>query len=181
MWATGSFDGTTVPPMRLTSFTDYALRVLIFLASRPEEKATIAGVATAFGISENHLVKVVHFLGREGLVATVRGKGGGLYLGRPAETIRIGEVVRACEGQAVAAECFSPGAPGCAIVRVCRLQGVLREAVMAFEAVLDRYTLADVAANRAELQGVLFPATVSMARLPRAPRARAGKAEAAAR
>jgi Rrf2 family transcriptional regulator, nitric oxide-sensitive transcriptional repressor len=145
--------------MRLTSFTDYSLRVLMYLGTRPDEKATIAAIAASFDISENHLVKVVHFLGQHGLVATQRGRGGGLYLGLPAEQVRIGDVVRLCEGQAMAAECFDPAASHCTVAPVCRLHGVLREAVKAFEAVLDRYTLADVVKNRDQLARVLFPVT----------------------
>lgn len=145
--------------MRLTSFTDYSLRVLIFLAAEPGRRATIAEISTAFGVSENHLTKVVHFLGREGWLATVRGKGGGVELALPPEAIVVGAVVRAAEGGAVPAECFGADrdALACSIVRVCRLRGVLAEAVQAFEAVLERYTLADLVQHqRASLRRVLM-------------------------
>lgn len=141
--------------MKLTSFTDYSLRVLIYLAARPDERATIAAIAAAFDIKENHLTKVVHFLGRQGWVDTVRGKGGGLQLARAPETVRIGDVVRETEGADLPAECFDPEHNRCRIVRVCRLRGVLAEATAAFHAVLDRYTLADLVANRAALAPLL--------------------------
>ena len=141
--------------MRLTTFTDYCLRVLIYLAADPDRRATIAQIAMAFGVSEHHLVKVVHFLGRQGWVRTSRGRGGGLALARPAAEIRIGAVVRDSEGVAQPAECFVPGAGSCAIAGCCRLSGVLAEAVAAFYAVLDRHTLADLVRNREVLMGVL--------------------------
>ena len=142
--------------MRLTNFTDYSLRVLIYLACDPGRRATIAEIAAAFDVSENHLTKVVHFLGQQGWVATVRGKGGDMALARDASQIAVGEVVRQTEGAAMPAECFDKGANTCTIVRICRLQGVLREATEAFHAVLDRHTLADLVHNRAALARMLF-------------------------
>jgi Rrf2 family nitric oxide-sensitive transcriptional repressor len=142
--------------MKLTTFTDYSLRVLIYLAARPGRRATIAQVATAFGVSENHLVKVVHFLGKQGWLANVRGKGGGLELALPPERIGLGQVVRQTEGTAVVAECFETEGGHCVIGDCCRLRGVLAEAITAFQAVLDRYTLADLVSNRQELARVLF-------------------------
>ncbi len=141
--------------MKLTVFTDYSLRVLIYLAATPGRRATIAEICTAFDIKANHLTKVVHHLGKRGWVATVRGKGGGLTLAMPADQIRIGEVVRDTEGQAVPAECFASEPSDCAIQHCCRLKGVLGEAVRAFYAVLDRYTLADISDNRQQLAAVL--------------------------
>jgi len=142
--------------MKLTSFTDYSLRVLIYLAADPGRRATIAEIATAFGVSENHLTKVVHFLGKQGWLANVRGKGGGLGLAQPPQSIVIGQVVRATEGAAMPAECFGNEPDKCSIARICRLRGVLREAVEAFHAVLDGYTLADLVQNRSSLARVLF-------------------------
>ena len=142
--------------MRLTAFTDYSLRVLIFLASRPEHRATIAEVAGSFDVSEHHLTKVVHFLGKQGWLANVRGKGGGLALAKPAQKIVIGEVVRDTEGSAVPAECFGQGGGACCIAPVCGLRGVLAEAVGAFYGVLDRHTLADLVENRSALARILF-------------------------
>jgi Rrf2 family nitric oxide-sensitive transcriptional repressor len=141
--------------MKLTSFTDYSLRVLIYLAADTTRRATIAEIATAFGISENHLVKVVHYLGRQGWIETVRGKGGGLLLAMPPEKVNVGHVVRDTEGAALPAECFLEDGGHCVITSSCRLKGVLGEAVTAFYAVLDRYTLADLARNRHALGKVL--------------------------
>ena len=145
--------------MRLTTFTDYSLRVLIYLGARPGERARIADVAAAFGISENHLVKVVHFLGKEGLLETTRGHGGGVRLALAPEKINIADVVRRTEGGDIPAECFEPDNHRCVIMGGCRLRGVLYEAVKAFYAVLERYTLADLVRNRSALAKVLFPAS----------------------
>jgi Rrf2 family nitric oxide-sensitive transcriptional repressor len=141
--------------MKLTAFTDYSLRVLMFLAADPERRATIADISAAFAISQNHLTKVVHFLGKQGWVSTVRGKGGGLLLAKPAHAIRVGDVVRDTEGTARPAECFSPQGSDCAIIECCRLQAALAEAVKGFYDVLDRYTLADIARNRKALAEIL--------------------------
>ena len=142
--------------MKLTTFTDYCLRTLIYLAAEPGRRATIAEVAAAFDISENHLTKVVHFLGKQGWADTIRGKGGGLVLGRPAARIGIGDVVRRAEGEVLAAECFGADAGCCCIAPVCHLRGVLQEAVAAFHAVLDRHTLADIVGDGAALAPILF-------------------------
>jgi Rrf2 family nitric oxide-sensitive transcriptional repressor len=141
--------------MKLTAFTDYSLRVLIFLAADPSRRATIAEIAAAFAVKENHLTKVVHFLGKRGWLSTVRGKGGGLGLAREAEAINVGQVVRDTEGAAMPAECFAADGGHCAISGYCRLRGVLGEAVEAFYATLDRYTLADLVQNRQTIVRVL--------------------------
>ena len=141
--------------MKLTSFTDYSLRVLIYLAAEPARRATIAEVAASFGVSEHHLTKVVHFLGKQGWLSNVRGKGGGMSLAMAAQHIVVGRVVRATEGAAMPAECFGDDPNHCPIARVCRLRGVLKEAVDAFYAALDRHTLADLAQNRSALVKVL--------------------------
>ena len=142
--------------MKLTAFTDYSLRVLIYLGADPDRRATIAEIASAFDVKENHLTKVVHFLGKIGMLTTVRGKGGGITLAMAPEQIVLGEVVRQTEGADLPAECFSSGGSDCCIQHICQLSGVLDEAVKAFYAVLDRYTLADVAHNRRALAKVLF-------------------------
>jgi Rrf2 family transcriptional regulator, nitric oxide-sensitive transcriptional repressor len=111
--------------MKLTTFTDYSLRVLIYLAAQPAERATIAQIAGAFQVSEHHLVKVVHFLGKQGWLANVRGKGGGLELGLPPEVVVVGKVVRETEGITHLAECFGESDGDCAIAPDCRLRGVL--------------------------------------------------------
>lgn len=140
--------------MKLTTFTDYSLRVLIFVATAPEGRATIGEVAKAFEISENHLVKVVHLLGREGLLLNRRGRGGGLALGRPAREINVGAVVRLTEGGDTPAECFLDSGR-CAIAPACRLAGVLGDALAAFYRVLDAHTLADLVENRRQLASIL--------------------------
>ena len=128
--------------MRLTLYTDYALRSLIYLGLNESRQASIAEISRAYGISENHLIKVIHRLGQLGLVKTSRGRGGGLRLAQPAEKIVIGDVVRQTEEDLALVECFATGA--CMITRACRLKGILGEALAAFLAVLDRYTLADL-------------------------------------
>jgi Rrf2 family transcriptional regulator, nitric oxide-sensitive transcriptional repressor len=154
--------------MKLTAFTDYSLRVLIYLAAQPQRRATIAGIAGAFDISENHLTKVVHFLGKEGWLANVRGKGGGLELATLPELIQVGEIVRRTEGHPMPAECFKADGGTCPIADVCELQGVLGRAVKAFYAVLDQYTLADLVHNAKELAPILFVERPAGATRPRA-------------
>jgi len=141
--------------VRLTTFTDYALRVLIYLGTAPEGLATIEQVAGAYGISANHLMKVVHRLGRMGYVATVRGKGGGLRLARTPESISVGEVVRRTEDSFAIVECFDQGGADCAIARSCVLKRALHEAMDAFLEALDRYTLADLLKPRRSLAQIL--------------------------
>lgn len=142
--------------MKLTTFTDYSLRVLMFLATEPQRRATIAEIAVTFGVSENHLVKVVHFLAKHGWVSTQRGKHGGLQLGQAAGDVNIGQVVRATEGAALPAECFQADGGSCLIGNCCHLKDLLEQAVHAFYAVLDRYTLADIVRNRRTLARVLM-------------------------
>lgn len=142
--------------MKLTTFSDYSLRVLLYLAAQPGRRATIAEIADAFGISESHLNKVVHHLGQNGWLANVRGRGGGLELARAPGRIRIGAVVRQTERADVPAECFDRESDRCVITDACRLRGVLAEAVAAFYGVLDRYTLADLVRNRATLSRLLL-------------------------
>lgn len=142
--------------MRLTRFTDYSLRVLMYVAAREDGRATIADVAAAFAISENHLTKVVHFLGKCGFLSNVRGRGGGLRLATPAKSINVGSVVRESEGAIRPAECFESTPSACTIAPACRLRGVLGEAVQAFYGVLDQYTLEDLVAERRPLARILF-------------------------
>lgn len=141
--------------MRLTGFTDYSLRVLIFLAASPGKRATIGEIARAFDISENHLMKVVHLLGREGLLVNIRGKGGGLELAAAPAAINVGQVVRITEGPAAPAECFDAERNGCVISPICRLRGVFAEAAKAFYATLDRCTLEDLVRNRQAITRIL--------------------------
>lgn len=150
--------------MRLTTFTDYGLRVLIYLGSCDGGQATIADIAASFGISENHLVKVVHFLGHAGFLETIRGRSGGIRLAAAAEAINIADVVRLTEGRDVPVECFDPQTNTCRIAKNCRLRGVLGEAVDAFYAVLDNYTLQDLVRNRQALGKILFQAPAGAGR-----------------
>ncbi|ATE64931.1 Rrf2 family transcriptional regulator [Rhizorhabdus dicambivorans] len=136
--------------MRLSRHTDYALRVLIHLAARPDRLTSIAEIARAYSISENHLMKVVNMLGREGFVRTVRGRGGGIGLALAPAAIIIGQVVRASENDLQLADCGE-----CVVAPACGLTGVLREALDAFLAVLDRYSLADISFNRERLAALL--------------------------
>jgi Rrf2 family nitric oxide-sensitive transcriptional repressor len=135
--------------MQLTQFTDYSLRVLVYLARLPEPgMATVTEVADFYGISRNHLVKVVHNLAQHGLIMTTRGKGGGIQLSRPAHTIGVGEVARLTEPNMNLVECFDVKTNRCRITRGCFLKAALHDARRAFMAVLDGYTLADDPASR---------------------------------
>ena len=149
--------------MKLTTFTDYSLRVLIYLAAQPGRRATIEQIARAFDVRENHLTKVVHALGKAGWLANVRGRGGGLNLAHRPEDIVVGHVVRQAEGAAAPAECFGAQPSTCCIARECRLRGVLHEAAQAFDAVLDGYTLADLVQDREPLARILFTPRTSAA------------------
>ena len=151
--------------MRLTAFTDYTLRVLMYLALRPGRLATIPEMARAYGISENHLMKVVHKLARDGLIESLRGKGGGVRLMRAPGDIRLGTLVRASEGEAAIVECFSSDVSACQIAPSCRLAGILGEAFEQLYATLDTYTLADLVVNERELVR-LFPDAARMAGAP---------------
>jgi len=144
--------------MRLTTFTDYSLRVLMYLSAAPGQRATIAEIARAFGISEHHLVKVVHFLGREGFLTNSRGRRGGLRLARPANEINVGAVVRLTEGPDVPAECFDARRDSCMLSGGCRLRGVLHEAVEAFYGTLSGYSVADLSIRPRELRVLLAAA-----------------------
>ncbi len=141
--------------MKLTSFSDYTLRVLMFLALNRERLATIPEIAAAYGISENHLMKVVHHLARAGTIESVRGRGGGVRLAHAPEDIRLGEVVRASEGDAPIVECLSSDAGKCRIAPACRLTAVLVGAFDALYAKLDEYTLADLVTRPRPLEVLL--------------------------
>ena len=130
--------------MQLTRFTDYSLRVLIYLGTHPDTQATVAVLADEHGISRHHLTRVVHQLGIKGYIETLRGKGGGSRLARRPDLIRIGDVVRDTETGFELAECFSPSETSCRLSPSCALKPVLAEAGRAFLTSLDRYTLADL-------------------------------------
>lgn len=130
--------------MRLTLYTDYSLRMLMYLAMDPDQTSTIQEIADRFGISKNHLMKVAYELGQKGFVETVRGRGGGLRLARSAESIRLGDLVRQCEGDFTMVECFDAEHNQCVLTSACRLKGILNEALEAYFQSLNQYTLADL-------------------------------------
>jgi Rrf2 family nitric oxide-sensitive transcriptional repressor len=143
--------------MQLTYYTDYSLRVLMYLAIRRDRIANIAEIADCYGISRNHLIKVVHNLARGGFIKTYRGKGGGIELARDLEDINIGEVVRYTEGPLKPVECFDLRRNRCVIANVCGLAEVIAKAVDSFFTTLDRYTLADLVTRRERLSKILTP------------------------
>lgn len=138
--------------MRLTSYTDYAFRVLIFLALRREAGSTIQEIAEHYAISRNHLMKVVQQLGQLGYVETTRGRGGGLRLAVEPADLRLGDLVRHTEEDMTLVECFDRESNQCVISGVCRLQSVLSDALKAWLAVMDSYTLADLVTNPVALR-----------------------------
>jgi Rrf2 family nitric oxide-sensitive transcriptional repressor len=132
--------------MRLTNFSDYALRVLMYAATRSDRLITIEETAGIYGISRSHLMKVANLLTQAGFLTATRGRSGGLALAKRPDKIRLGDVVRATEPDFAMVECF--GADNhCLITPRCRLKGVLKEALLAFVGTLDRYTLADLVLN----------------------------------
>jgi len=141
--------------VRLTVYTDFSLRVLMFLALKDDGLATIAEVAKAYGISKNHLMKVAHQLGVAGYLETVRGKGGGLRLARRPQDIVIGEVVRRTEPDMALVPCFTSEDASCVILPSCALRGALAKARVAFLSTLDGCTLADLVRPRASLRKLL--------------------------
>jgi Rrf2 family nitric oxide-sensitive transcriptional repressor len=141
--------------MRLTVYTDYSLRLLMYLALKDDGLATIEEIAKSYGISKNHLMKVAHQLGVAGYVDTVRGRHGGLRLAKPAKAIGLGEVVRHTEPDMAIVMCFEPVNADCAVLPYCVLRKALGRARNAFIDVLDDYTLADLVKPRASLQAML--------------------------
>jgi Rrf2 family nitric oxide-sensitive transcriptional repressor len=141
--------------MQFSVFSDYSLRVLMHAALRAPERVTIDEVAGAFGISRNHLVKVVHNLGKSGHLATRRGIGGGFTLALPAEKIMLGQVVRLTEKDESVISCKDRNSRLCRIFPACRLRGVLDEAAAAFFAVLDGYSLEDLMHQTSEMKKLL--------------------------
>lgn len=141
--------------MRLTVYSDYSLRLLMYLALRPERLSTIKEIAEAYGISSNHLMKVVHQLGLAGYVETTRGRKGGMRLGRPAAEIGLGEVIRYTEPDMDIVPCLEPENKTCPLRRACRLKGALDRARLAFLGVLDDYTLADLTSTPGPMRSIL--------------------------
>lgn len=141
--------------MRLTIYTDYSLRLLMYLAVKDDGLATIAEIAETYDISRNHLMKVAHQLGVAGYIETVRGRSGGLRLAKSPKTIILGEVVRHTEPDMAIVPCFKPIDAFCVIQPSCVLRGALRRAQAAFVKVLDEYSLSDLVQPRSKLQALL--------------------------
>ncbi len=158
--------------MRLTVYSDYALRVLMYLALKDDGLATIAEIAESYAISKNHLMKVVHQLGVAGYVDTVRGRQGGLRLAKPAEEVTLGEIVRQTEPDLALVMCFAPVNAACVVRSCCVLRRALTEAGDAFLEVLDGYTLRDLIKPRSALRTLLAipPESQSSGRRSGAPR-----------
>lgn len=141
--------------MRLTHFTDYSLRVLIYLGLNQDRLVTIEEIAGAYDISRNHLMKIVHHQAQNGVIETVRGKGGGMRLGRLPADIGIGDIVRDTEQDMALVACFDQAHDGeCKIESACFLRHALREAQDAFYRTLDNYTLADLLRPKARLSAL---------------------------
>ena len=141
--------------MRLTVQTDFALRLLMYLAFNEGRLTKISEISECFDISNNHLMKVAHTLGRQGVIETMRGRAGGVRLARPAEEICLGEVVRSLESCGALVECFRPDKGACVAMPACRLKGILWEAAELFFAHLDKFSLADLTKGNHGLKALL--------------------------
>ncbi|MCA0377785.1 MAG: Rrf2 family transcriptional regulator [Gemmatimonadetes bacterium] len=150
--------------MRLTRFTDNALRCLMVLGWEPDKAHTVQSIARSMSMSYEHLVKIVQRLAELGYVETVRGRHGGVKLARAPELVRIGDVVRATEESLALVECFTPGTNACPVAPACQLAGFLDDALTAFLAVLDQRTLADVLEPREQLVPLLRTTPTRLAR-----------------
>lgn len=137
--------------MKLTSYTNYAMRCLQLAALKAPELVRVDDVSLIHGVSRPHIVKVVHALGKAGYLETVRGRGGGFRLSRPAEEIIVGDIVRLTEGPLDVVECFNPEKNTCPLIGICKLSKKIQEATHAFMEVLDDVTVADIASNRIPL------------------------------
>lgn len=140
--------------MQLTQFTDYSLRALIFIATQ-HETVTINEIAAAYDIKKNHLTKIIHNLAKLGMVKTLRGKNGGIALACPAESLNLKEIIAQLESHFDLVPCFNREKQNCCIAPVCRLKGILHDAMHAFLDVLAQYTLADIVQNRLALNAIL--------------------------
>ena len=139
--------------MRLSDYTDYSLRVLMYCATHLERRVTIAELAEHYRVSKNHLMKVVNDLARQGLIETTRGRNGGLRLLKPAASVRVGDVVRAAETDLRMVECFDAATDSCLLTPTCQLKNVFKEALQAYLDVLDGVTLADIAGPISQAAG----------------------------
>lgn len=130
--------------MRLNKFTDYNLRVLIYLATHNDRLSTIQEIATSFAISENHLMKVIHHLAKNGTIVSKRGKGGGIHLEKDPKELSLAEIIRNAEGEPKLVYCAEPNKQDCCILPACTLPTILKEASEAFYQCLEKYTLQDL-------------------------------------
>lgn len=137
--------------MKLTNYTNYALRSLQLAALRAPALVRVDDVTNIHQLSRPHIVKIVHELGKSGYIETVRGRGGGFKLAKPADEIRVGDVVRLTEGPLELVECFNSQSNSCPLIGVCKLSKAIMRATDAFMEVLDEMSIADIAANRSEL------------------------------
>lgn len=143
--------------MKLTSYTNYALRSLQLAALKSPDLVRVDDVAKIHNLSRPHIMKIVHELGRAGYLETVRGRGGGFRLARPPEEIIVGDVVRITEGPLDVVECFNPEKNTCPLMGVCILSRKMQEATVAFMTVLDDLTIAQIASNRGQLMERIAP------------------------
>jgi len=141
--------------MRLTLMSDYSIRVLMYLAVKPDRLSTITEISESYNISRNHLTKIVHQLGKANYIKTIRGRSGGIRLAKPATDITLGEIVRLMEAPSVLVECFPGGKGQCVISPVCKLTNILAHAENAFYAYLDDFTLEDITINADPLRHFL--------------------------
>lgn len=143
--------------MKLTTYSNYALRSLQLAALKSPDLVRVDDVVRVHGVARPHIVKIVHELGKAGLLTTQRGRGGGFRLAKAPSDIVIGDVVRLTEGPLDLVECFNPNTNTCPLIGICKLSRALQTATKAFMAVLDDLTLADIASNRGELLARIAP------------------------
>jgi len=141
--------------MHLTRYSDYALRTMIYLGINPDRTCTIPEISSRYDISQNHLMKIVHHLGKEGMIETVRGRGGGMRLACDPNTTTVGDIIRITEDDLNIVECFDAATNQCQISSACVLQSALSRALGAFMATLDDFTLAQIIAPERELAALL--------------------------
>ena len=141
--------------MRLPLFSDYSIRVLLYLAVHNDRLVNIQEIADSYQISKNHLMKVIYQLGKIGYIETIRGRNGGIRLAKKTNEINIGQLVRQTEEDFNIVECFCVKTNTCPIASICTVKGVLHQALRAFLEVLDTYTLQDIAENKVHLKNLL--------------------------
>ena len=141
--------------MQLTKFSDYSLRVLMYLSANPNSTSTVKELAAIYELSQNHMVKVVHTLSNLGYLNTTKGRGGGVKLAKNAEDINLGTLIRKLEHNVTLVECFSSTQNTCKITSACGLKHIFSESLDAFFTTLDQYTLADTVPNKTKLNKLL--------------------------